>query len=48
MSCSKLCVGKIKLLLCLIKLHTMKASGRVEVWLHAILISALGGGEQSV
>jgi hypothetical protein len=35
---------KVKLSLCLIKLHAMKMYGGVEVYLHEFLTLALGGG----
>jgi hypothetical protein len=38
---------KVKLSLCLIKRHAMKAYWRVDVWLHAFLTSTLDGGEWS-
>jgi hypothetical protein len=38
---------KVKLSLCLIKHHSIKTYGGVEVYLHAFLISALDGGEWS-
>jgi hypothetical protein len=37
--------GNVKLFLCLIKYHTMKMDGGVEVQLHAFLTLALDGGE---
>jgi hypothetical protein len=38
-------VKSLSLFLCLIKHNTMKADGRVEVYLHAFLTSVLGGGD---
>jgi hypothetical protein len=38
---------EVKLSLCLIKHHSMKAYGRVDVWLHAFLTPTWGGGEWS-
>jgi hypothetical protein len=38
---------KAKLSLCLTKHHAMKTYGRVEVWLHTFLASALDGDEWS-
>jgi hypothetical protein len=37
---------KVKASLCIIKQHTTKTYGAVDVWLHAFLTFALDGGEQ--
>jgi hypothetical protein len=37
----------VKLSLCLIRQHAVKAYGRIKAWLHIFLITTLDGGEWS-
>jgi hypothetical protein len=41
------CSMNTKLVLCLIKHHTMKAYGRVEVWIHELISATNRGGDRS-